>query len=227
MTRGCKLIGLVLGTALLGALGMGAADAEPPAIQIDTPRDGASYLLNEPVQVAWSVRDVAGSGVKSVLATQANGEQLNTGVAGDHAFSVRAEDNAGNQAQERARYWVVYDVAVERPLGPSAFEGDTPPSMTVSAGAEIPFSFKVRDFFEQPVHNASGTISVLDAETGEIVYLGEDGVGVLHFDPETSTYDYALSTDPLAANEYQVLVQFNDGRSIFRVDLTLESSASS
>lgn len=228
MTRGYRLVGLLLGTIVLGSLSIGAADTQPPMIEIDTPQDGASYLLHDPVRVAWSVQDVfPGSGLKSVLATQADGDPLNTETAGEHVFTVLAEDNAGNQARKLVRYWVTYDVVIEKPLAPSAFEDEDPPSMTVPAGTEIPFSFAVRDFFEQPVESASGTVSVLDAETHEIVYLDEDGIGVLSFNPESATYEFTLDTEGLSADDYQVLVQFNDGRTVFRTDLTLEPSETS
>lgn len=228
MTRGFKLIGLLMGTALLGTIGLGAADTQPPMIQVETPQEGASYLLNEPIQVQWSAQDIfPGSGLKAALATQASGADLETGTPGDHIFTVLAEDNAGNQTQTQIRYWVVYDVVIEKPLAPSAFEDSTPPEMALPVGTEIPFSFAVRDYFERPVKSASGTVSVLNAETREIIYIGEDAVGILRYDAETDAFDYTLDTGPLNADEYQVLVQFNDGRTIFRIDLTLEPSESS
>lgn len=228
MTRGLKLVGLLLGTVVLGSLGMGAADTQPPVVDIETPSDGASYLLHEPVEVSWTAEDVfPGSGLKSAFATQADGDGLATSSPGEHVFTVVAEDHAGNRVQRQVRYWVVYDVVIEKPLAPSAFEGSTRPNMTISAGTEIPFSFTVRDFFERTVEVASGTISVLDADTREVVYLGDDGIGVLQFNSETETFDDTLDTGQLAAGEYEVLIQFNDGRTIFRIDLTLEPSESS
>ena len=227
MRRGLKLTGLFAGTILVAAIGVGAADTQPPTVQIETPQDGANYLLNEPVEVAWTVDDAfPGSGLKTVLATQPNGARLDTNIAGEHVFVVTAEDHAGNQTQRQVRYWVVYDVTMEKPLAPSAFEDEAPPEMTVDVGTEIPFRFQVLDFFEQPVNDASGTLSVLDAETREIVFFGDDGVGVLQFNSETETYDFSLDTASLSADDYQVLIQFNDGRTIFRIDLTLEGSGS-
>lgn len=223
MTRGLKLVGLLLGTIVVGWLSMGASDTQPPVINISSPSDGGTYVMHQPIEVAWTAEDsFPGSGLKSVLATQDSGKRLDTSQAGQHVFTVVAEDRAGNRAQRQVRYWVVYDVTMEKPLAPSAFEGEAPPTLTVDAGTEIPFSFSVRDFRNRKLTTASGTVNVLDAETREIVYLDEDGVGLLAFDAETESFNYTLDTDPLSTGVYRVLVQFNDGRTIFRIDLRLE-----
>lgn len=226
--RSIKVLGaLLLLTASL-VVGLGASDTQPPEIEIESPQDGAEYLLNEPVTVSWSVRDpLPGSGVAFTRATQDRGEELDTSTAGDHVLMVEAEDRAGNRAQKRVRYWVRYDVVMEKPLAPSAFEGEAPPSMTLEVGTQIPFSFSVRDYFEQPVADARGTVSVLDADTREIVYLPEDGVGALRYNAESATHDFTLDTEALSPGQYRVIVQFNDGRTLFRVTLTLEPSSTS
>ena len=226
--RAIKVSGAMLLLTVGLVVGLGATDTQPPVIQIDKPQDGAAYLLHEPVTVSWSVRDpLPGSGVAFTQATQDSGEELDTSTAGHHALIVQAEDHAGNRAQKRARYWVRYDVAMEKPLAPSAFEGDAPPSMTLPVGTEIPFSFAVRDFFDAPVAEASGTVSVLDADTREIVYFHEDGVGTIRYNAESATHDFELDAAALSPGQYQVIVQFDDGRTSYRIDLTLEPSSTS
>ncbi len=226
--RPIKVTGALLLLSMGLVVGLGASDTQPPEIQIETPQDGAEYLLNEPVTVSWSVRDpLPGSGVAFTRATQADGEELNTGTAGSHVLTVEAEDRAGNRAQKRARYWALYDVTIEKPLAPSAFDGEEPPTMTLPVGTQIPLDFTVRDFFDRPVEIANGTVSVLDAETHEIIYLDDDGVGTLQFDPEHATHGYMLDTEALSPGQYRVIVQFNDERTIFEIHLTLEASSTS
>ncbi|MFB6285160.1 MAG: hypothetical protein ABEK03_01085, partial [Candidatus Bipolaricaulia bacterium] len=178
--------------------------------------------------VSWSAGDPRpGSGLAFVNATQDDGDPLATSDAGSHVFTVTAEDQAGNVARERVRYWVVYDVRLQKPLGPKAFADDSIPSMTVSVGTEIPFRFDVRDARGKPVTETAGNVSVLEADTHSLVYLGETGTGLFRYDAETQRQGYTLDTDALEPGRYRVLMQFNDGRTLFRMDLTLESASTS
>ncbi len=225
--RSMKLLGAALLLTVGLVAGLGASDTQPPEIEIETPQDGAEFLLNEPVTVSWSVRDpVPGSGVAFTRATQDSGEALDTSTPGDHVLMVEAEDRAGNRSQKRVRYWVLYDVTIEEPLAPSAFNDDTPPTMTLPVGTEIPLSFTVQDAFGQSVRDVGSTVSVLEADTREIVFLGEEGVKSLRFNADSATHEFTLDTGALAPGDYRVIVQFQDGRTIFRVDLTLEPNES-
>lgn len=223
-----KSVGLALITALAVVVGFGASDTQPPEIDLETPQEGKEYLLREPVTVSWSARDPQpGSGLAFVNATQDDGDPLATSDVGSRIFTVIAEDQAGNVAQKRVRYWVVYDVSLQKPLGPKAFADDSIPSMTVSVGTEIPFRFDVRDAQGAPIKGPVGNVSVLEADTHSLVYLGETGTGLFRYDAETQRHGYTLDTDALEPGRYRVLMQFNDGRTLFRMDLTLESASPS
>jgi len=223
-----KSAGLALFTALAVVVGFGASDTRPPDIDIETPQKGTEYLLREPVTVSWSARDPRpGSGLAFVNATQDDGDPLATSDVGNRIFTVAAEDQAGNVAQERVRYWVVYDVRLQKPLGPEAFADDTIPSMTVSVGTEIPFRFDVRDAQGAPITEPAGNVSVLEADTHSLVYLEGAALGQFRYDAESQRHGYTLDTDALEPGRYRVLMQFNDGRTLFRMDLTLESASTS
>lgn len=75
--------------------------AEPPAVTLTTPADGARYsalrTLLAPVRVSYSCSDAL-SGIASCKGTQPSGARLDTGFTalGRHSFKVTARDKAGN-----------------------------------------------------------------------------------------------------------------------------------
>ena len=87
-------------------------DSTPPTITITTPADGATYYTNQVVKADYSCKDEPGG---SGLAPQpggckgdvANGAAIDTGSAGQHSFTVTAEDNAGNTASKTVHYTVI------------------------------------------------------------------------------------------------------------------------
>ena len=83
------------------------ADFIPPAINIVTPANGATYYIHDTVLANYSVTD-SETGVASITADTAFGTPINTSTAGSHSFTVSATDNAGNTHSITNTYTVVY-----------------------------------------------------------------------------------------------------------------------
>ena len=79
-----------------------AGDLIAPTITINTPADGATYLLRQAVTADYACQDEAGgSGLASCVGTVPNGSPIDTGSVGAKTFTVNAADNAGNLASLR------------------------------------------------------------------------------------------------------------------------------
>jgi hypothetical protein len=83
------------------------ADADPPAITIDTPGDGAVFTLNQNAVASYACSDP--DGVFSCDGPVPNGGALDTSTLGAHAFTVTAQDALGNAGSLTQ----VYQVATE------------------------------------------------------------------------------------------------------------------
>ena len=83
-------------------------DKTAPIIRIASPRDGASYEVDQRAFALWFAADRA-SGVETATGTKASGERLDTSTAGDFEFTVNATDKAGNTASLTNDYMVKAD----------------------------------------------------------------------------------------------------------------------
>jgi len=82
-------------------------DRAAPTINIDTPTDGATYLIGEVVNAVWSTSDGTGTGVASEIGTVASGSPIDTATAGLKTFTVSAIDYAGNEGSASVTYYVL------------------------------------------------------------------------------------------------------------------------
>lgn len=82
-------------------------DITPPVVTITTPPNAARYLQNQVVIANWTVVD-DGSGISesTLQASAPSGKPINTTTLGNHAFTVNAEDLAGNKASASTNYIV-------------------------------------------------------------------------------------------------------------------------
>jgi virginiamycin B lyase len=84
------------------------AVAAPPAIAIDSPADGASYVTGDRVAAAYDCTPGAGSsGLSTCAGPVVTGASIDTSQAGSFAFTVRATDHAGNDVSLSHSYVVV------------------------------------------------------------------------------------------------------------------------
>lgn len=227
MTRFKRAIYLTFGLLLLFGVGLGAiTDTTPPVIALFTPVDGASYILQQPEIVSWIVVDPEpSSGIKAVSATAHDGSPLDTSKVGSKDFTVAAVDNAGNVASRTAHYWVVYQTQAIEPVPQSAFTPGKIPQLEIQAGQPVPFSFSVQDFFAATVPDAVGTLSVLDSQTHAVITIEKNIIGIFHYDSTTSLYHYSLDTSTLKPGNYDLLMQFDDTRTIYRLALKVDASS--
>ena len=76
-----------------------------PEITITTPTDGAEYEVGESVTADYECTDA--TGVATCDGPVADGAAIDTSQAGDHQFTVDAEDDIGNQASLTHDYTVL------------------------------------------------------------------------------------------------------------------------
>jgi len=84
------------GITLTGTAACAPPDETAPVVQLE-PADGAEYPVGAAVTVSWSCSDEGGSGLASCEGSVPNGSALDTSGPGQHAITVTARDNAGNE----------------------------------------------------------------------------------------------------------------------------------
>lgn len=210
---------LSMGTVALS----GQPDTVPPEIKIFIPQRGDVYILNQPVEASWVVEDPQpSSGLKAVIASAPDGEPIDTATVGRKEFRVFAVDEAGNAAFASVPYRVIYRADILEPLPQTAFAGvGAKPPLRAQRGEEIPFVISIRDYFDVAVPKAVGTLTALDPATHAIVSVEDGIIGVFRFDPEAGIHRYTLKTENLEPGQYDLIVQFNDVLTIYRIALEL------
>lgn len=83
-------------------------DNVAPVITINTPVEGANYILNQNVLAAYSCADPNGSGIQSCTGTAANGAAIDTSSVGAKTFTVTAVDSDGNETTKTVNFTVSY-----------------------------------------------------------------------------------------------------------------------
>ncbi|CAB4936896.1 unannotated protein [freshwater metagenome] len=110
-------------------------DVTAPAITIDAPTDGATYVQGQAATAAYRcVEEAAGSGAASCVGTVPDGAALPTDTPGPQAFSVTSTDTAGNTATRTVRYTVTPPAAPAGTAPPTT----TPPTILVPPTAPTP-----------------------------------------------------------------------------------------
>lgn len=115
-------------------------DRTAPTIAIDSPLEGAVYLLGEEVASDYDCADEdGGSGLILCAGDVADGEPIDTAAVGERSFTVSARDAAGNTASAAVGYRVVFDFrGFRRPVR------DLPGVNRGHAGAVVPVRFRLR-----------------------------------------------------------------------------------
>jgi hypothetical protein len=114
-----------------------APDTTKPSIQIDVPRDGAGFTLNQDVTPKFTCSD-AGI-LTSCTGSPLVGGKLDTSTAGEHFFTVSATDSSGKTTTKTVRYFVNYFFGFRSPI-------DNQPTLnTVKAGLTVPVKWAIQD----------------------------------------------------------------------------------
>jgi hypothetical protein len=83
-------------------------DVTAPTIRLDAPGDGAEYGQGQTVEAQYACFDEdGGSGIAACEGDLPAGEVIDTSTLGEHIFTVRARDVAGNVSTATATYRVV------------------------------------------------------------------------------------------------------------------------
>jgi hypothetical protein len=116
-------------------------DRTAPTITLDTPSNGASYLLDAQVLAGYSCNGGA-SGLATCAGPIANGDAVNTSSTGSFAFTVNASDRAGNTASATNRY----SVGIRYSFGGFFAPVDNLPIVnTAKAGRAVPVKWSLLD----------------------------------------------------------------------------------
>lgn len=175
-------------SATAGPISGNKVDKKAPVINITTPPNGASYLLNQSVASSYTATD-GGSGVAS--STPASGSALNTASVGSKTFAVTATDNVGNQSNASASYTVGY-----------GFVALYDQTKSVKRGATIPIKIRLVDANGANVSSPSIVVSAI-----KLVLVGggasdaiisdqnnANGDGNFRYDASLGGYIFNLST---------------------------------
>lgn len=111
-------------------------DKTAPLVVINTPQDGAAYLLHQPIAAAYNCSDAL-SGISSCAGSVANGGALNTSAIGARVFNAQATDRAGNTTSAGPND---YSVSFDHVLLYDATKAH-------QRGSTIPFKLKITDYY--------------------------------------------------------------------------------
>jgi hypothetical protein len=116
-------------------------DRTAPTVNIVTPSNGSSYLLDAQLLASYSCSDWL-SGVASCAGPVANGGAVDTSTAGAFSFAVNATDQAGNSASRSNSY----SIGVHYTFGGFYWPVRNPPTVNVmKAGWLVPLRWSLLD----------------------------------------------------------------------------------
>jgi hypothetical protein len=173
-----------------------SVDTAAPGIQIDVPRDGAVFTLNQTVTPQFACSDPGGV-VSCTGAVLVTGGFLDTSTAGEHTFTVTATDLAGNTTQKSVRYSVVYFFGFRTPI-------DNQPTINVTkAGNTIPVKFAIQDASGQYISDLNVVTSITSdtlkpCPGGSLDTIEETTTGslvTLRYETATNQFVYTWATD--------------------------------
>ena len=197
---GCDIGSYEAGTVLI-----------PPAVTINTPTDGAMYVLGQVVTADYSCQ-AGGAVIASCVGPVPSGSPTDTASVGNKSFTVTATDTAGNTASRTHYYIVVYNFSgFLQPVD------NLPTFNVVRAGLGVPVRFSLAgnrglNIFaagypvEQQIACDSGAPQDAIEETLIV------GASNLSYDAASDTYTYVWKTNKVWANTCRQLnIRLNDG----------------
>ena len=187
--------------ATAGPISGNMVDKKPPSINVSTPTNGASYLLNQSVNANYACTD-GGSGVATCSGTVANGSPIDAATVGSKTFTVNAADNVGNAASPQSvTYSVGYSVCL-------LYD----PTRAVQGGSTIPLKIQLCDANNADVSSSAvvvHAVSLVQVSTSASEVLQASGNANpdndFRFDSTlgpTGGYIFNLSTKGLTTGSY-------------------------
>ena len=133
-----------------------AVDTANPSIQIDVPRDGASFTLNQDVTPKFTCSD--NGIVTSCTGSPLVGGKLDTSTVGEHTFTVTATDISGKTTSKTVHYSVNFFFGFRSPI-------DNQPTLnTVKGGLTVPVKWSIQDAAGNYISDLN-TVTSVSSET--------------------------------------------------------------
>jgi len=196
-------------------------DLTPPVVFVESPEEGAEYLLRQPVEAQWFAFDTL-SGIETAEATTLSGEEILTEEPGFHVFVVRARDKAGNETVVEVNYQVVYKIIpagaqgtfVDNPLPPEARtpKGKLPLLARYIQGQLIEIAFVLKDYFDEIYPDGVPTLTVTEVkfEGGRERHVIWSWL-TIPYDPDEGVYRIYYPTAERKPGIYDLWLGFGDG----------------
>ncbi len=200
-------------------------DLTPPAININTPANNQSLILNQQTTANFQCLDES-SGVDKCIGSTDLGENLDTASVGNKSFRVYTEDKAGNSKDLINNFKVQYlssglclnqdGHSVLQPI-------NTDGTSVFKQGSTIPVKFRVCDNNGASISN-SGVVtgfSLIQTVSGTLVSTINEPVlsttpeSNFRWDTTNQQWIFNMSTKNLSAGEtYSYKISLNDGTNI-------------
>jgi hypothetical protein len=173
-----------------------AVDTAKPSIQIDVPRDGAAFMLNQDVTPKFTCFD---SGIVTNCVASGDpplvGGKLDTSTPGEHTFTVTATDSSSKTTTKTVRYSVNYFFGFRSPI-------DNQPTLnTVKAGLTVPVKWAIQDAAGKYISDLNAVTSITSepfkcpsAPTDVIEETTTAGLVSLKYDSATNQFVYTWQT---------------------------------
>ncbi|MGI5486302.1 PxKF domain-containing protein [Microtetraspora malaysiensis] len=161
-------------------------DFTKPTISLTTPADGAVFTLGTAATASYRCDDNL-SGVATCTGTVPDGSPLDTSAVGFHEFTVKAADNAGNVADRKATYQVVYP-----------WHAYFPETMDGKAGSAVPIKFSLGgDRGTDVIASGYPVSQPVTCDTGKATGPAEptSGPGNSKLGYDDGQYNYVWKTD--------------------------------
>ncbi len=208
----CKDLAGNLGTATYTL----SIDQTAPTIALNTPANGATFLLNQVVNADFSCTDSL-SALASCVGSVLNGSAIDTSSVGSKSFSVNASDNAGNTSSASASYSVGYNFS-----GFLAPVNNPPTVNTGKAGRTYPVQWQLTDGNGAFISSLSAVTSVTYKSTSCSSFSGDStdsletstsGSSGLHYDSTTNQFVYNWATP--SAGCYTLFVKLASNQTFY------------
>ena len=189
-------------------------DTQAPTISLVQPADGEILSLNASVVANYTCADTT-SAITGCVGSVASGAPLNTATPGEHSFTVRATDAAGNSAERTHRYQVRQPYVFDGFLAPLV---NAPLVNRGPAGRTFPVKFRLTNAAGVLIGDAAAIVAITvtpsacGAASAEV--MGDEttmDTGGLKYDATTGVWQFNWKTMKAQAGCWALEVRLADG----------------